>query len=688
MAKSEQSLAPVVSLRAAGPGRLADPEAASRGLARYVDVATDFAILAFALWTLVYDIGLALRLTTSALLLVWAVCLATTAIWVIRYRRGRHTRAAQVPPRRSAAPSAAGGPAVTSWTRCLTAAAVVCGVAAGLAAAWHSSGLSWRWTWALGALSVAFTVAALRLRGDGPAVPAVGASPGGSLLAFLTAAGLAGFSLFIVRPDGDDAYFVSRSVWTAQHGRIPTGDVLFTNQGVWHIAGEPPVASIEVLNGALARLFGVSAGAFTYYVVLPVATFFAVWAAWLLIRRWAHSRPALCFATATVYLLWSGVNKESIGSFHLVRMWQGKAVFVSVIVPLLYVYLTDWAEHRSRRGLLFAVAASIAAVGLTSAAVMTVPLVGVAVATALLLAGRVKPALGAALVVGYPLAAGLAVRMFDPVHWPHSDARLAPTVWPWVMLAGVMGVFGAVALWTSPHLVRGGVPAWIVSGIAAVATVLVLPPAMTLISDVTRVGSTTWRLLWMIPAPVLVGLLAGMPLPPLPRWRRAMWWLAPVPVVAICAVVLVAGLPVWSYQNRQAIVANRPEWKYDAVSLSLARQVLRADHHPGYVLSTPKIMSALPLITSEVHAVNGRQYYLGLLPASRQFIADRELLTGLAGHIGPLPGQAAAEAALRRVGVGFACVWTTTNPGGVRVLRRAGYTPAAHFGHLQCLEKA
>ena len=67
-------------------------------------------------------------------------------------------------------------------------------------------------------------------------------------------------------------------------------------------------------------------------------------------------------------------------------------------------------------------------------------------------------------------------------------------------------------------------------------------------------------------------------------------------------------------------------------------------------------------------------------------IADRVLLTDLAGGIRPLPPQAAVNGALARVGVGYACVWTT-NLGGLRRLAGAGYIRAAHFGHLQCLEK-
>src|SRR5260370_2821122 len=84
-----------------------------------------------------------------------------------------------------------------------------------------------------------------------------------------------------------------------------------------------------------------------------------------------------------LYLAWSGTSSASFGSFHLVRMWQGKGTFLSLMVPLLYVYLTQWAEHRSRRSLLVVIAAGIAATGLTSSAALVVPLIVAAVAVPL-----------------------------------------------------------------------------------------------------------------------------------------------------------------------------------------------------------------------------------------------------------------------------------------------------------------
>jgi Family of unknown function (DUF6077) len=692
--------------RARWAGRPRGEPAARLSLAAAVDGLTEFAVLAFASWTLIYDIGAITGLGTSWLLALWAVCLVAIAVALLRLGwAGGAGRADVAEPVGGVSWLAAAGP----WRRPLGIASVALGVAAGLAVGLHRAGLPWYWTWVLGGPAVAATLTWLLLPDEGapsaaaspaarsPAVtsPAVAkptaaasagiAAQGGSLLALGTAVAAAIFSVYIVRPDADDTYFVNRAVWTAQHGRIPLKDVIFTQQAVNHISAETPVSSIEGLIGALARLFGVQAASFTYYIALPVFVFVAVWAVWLLIRRWAPDRYALCFTVAMLYLAWSGTSSASFGSFHLVRMWQGKGAFVSLMVPLLYAFLTQWAEYRSRRSLLIVVAAGIAATGLTSSAALVVPLIVAAVAVPLLLARQVVAALGALLAAAYPVLAGLVVAVFLPVHLPHAPFAPA-TAWEWVLLGGAAGGVGGVALWTAPRLARRGVPALITCGVAGVVTVLMLPGVLTLIGNATGTNAVTWRTMWVVPGPVAVGLLAAVPLPLAARLGSAGRWIAAVPAAVVCAVILAAGIPVWSYQNVHATIADHPSWKYDPLSLSLARKVLRADHQPGYLLSTGRVMGAIPLLTSTIVAVNARTYYLEHLPVSAQFIDDRLLLTRVAGQQAPLPTESAFRAVLGRVPVGYACVWSH-NIAGLRLLEQAGFVPAAHFGTFQCLQR-
>lgn len=646
-----------------------------------LDGLTHAAVLSFAVWTLVYDVGLVARLHTSLMLALWAACTVAILPLVARLRDR---------PGDSAQPAGAApenGPAPARW-RLLGLAGVALGGGAALAAAAHGHGVPWLWAWLLAGLSVAATAVWLWKTGRGtplkPAPPR--AFPFGSLMAAGAAALAALVSLYLVRPNGDDTYYVSRSVWTAQHGLIPLRDVLFTHQASKPIVGEPPLSSIEVAIGAVARLFGVQAGSVTYLVALPVLTFFAVWAVWMLVRRWATRRYEAVFTVAMVYLVWSGASGASFGSFHLVRMWQGKAAFVSLMVPLLYVYLTDWAERRSRRNLVLLIAASVAGAGLSTAAVYVAPLIAVAVAVPLLATRQFKGAAGAAATMVYPVVAGLAATAYAPLTHLVNVQRSPALVWSWVIMLGVYGAVGGFAVFAAPWLSRRGAPALITAGIACLAFLLMVPAAMALLTDATGIGPVLYRTLWVVPGPVLVGLLASVRLSPALFPRAAARWLAPAPALALCGVFLAAGVPLWSHSSGGTAIADHPSWKYDAPALSMARRMLRADHRPGDVLSTWQVMEAVPLITSRVKSVSPRGYYLHHLgdTVSRSFVTNRLLLTGLADQARPLPSESAVRDAVAAIGVGYACVPADNTP-ALSMLTRAGFTRAARLGSFQCL---
>jgi hypothetical protein len=664
---------PTLDVQARRVGR-----AAGLGLASALDGLTHLSVLAFAAWTLIYDLGLAAHLGTTSLLAMWAVCVVVIIVGLVRFPVAAFSQPAPGRPRQAE-------PAPVR-RRALAVVGILLALGAGAAAGLHSLGLPWVWTPLLGLASVAAAGMWL-LTGDAEpsAVPAAGrTSLAGSVLAACVATAAAIFSLYIVRPTPDDVYYVSRSVWTAQHGQIPVRDVIFTSQAIKPITGEVPISSIEVFNGALARVLGMPAAGFSYEIVLPVLTFISVWAVWMLIRRWAPGRYALCFVVAMVYLAWDGGN-ATFGSFHLM-MWQGKAGFVSAMVPLLYFYLTDWAENPSRRGLVLVIASGVAAAGLSSVAVYVVPLVTAAVAVPLLCKRMFKEAFGAGLVSAYPVAAGLVAVAVSPLgHIPNALIP-APTAWTWVMQAGLVGAVSGVALWAAPWLARREVPALMTAGIAGMAGVLVIPSVMVLLGGTLGISPVLWRLLWVVPGPVLVGLLAAVPLPSAKRFLVTGRILSVIPAGALAAVLVVFGVVAWSHQNG-ATIASHPSWKVKASWLVAARGVVHTDHVRGAILSTGSVMEVVPLLTTRVQAVNARSYYLAGLPAvGRQFITDRRLLTRLADGGLPLPRKAVLQAALNRVGVGYACVWFWKTK-VIRLLVRTGFTYTVRFGNYQCLQR-
>ncbi|MFC6886033.1 MULTISPECIES: DUF6077 domain-containing protein [Actinomadura] len=673
---------------------------------RALDRACDGAVLSFAAWTVIYDVGLLLRPPTWTMLVAWlAATAAIGALWARGVPSGRLR--ASAPPRRRALPARA-------WTAAV-GVAVAAGVVAGVCAGLHGDGVPWWCVWLAGLVSVTATAVALlcgRAGEPGGHRPAREAEPGeraeepgergegrpfddearggrwGMPVAAATGLGFAVASLFIVNTDGDDAYFVSRSVATAANGRIPFDDVIFSRGTTGPIAGEPPAASFEVFAGAVARVLGVPAPSFLWYALLPLATFLAVWAMWRLVRAWAPRRPVACFGVGAVYLLWSGMGGASLGSFHLLRMWQGKAVLVSALIPLLYVYFTRWAERRTYGTLALLAAAGVASVGLTSSAAFLIPLVTVAAAAPLVLSGRVRAGLAACVAMAYPLATGATVALMHERTAVVGRVHDAPTGYAWVLLHGVPGVLAGCALWLGPWTARRGVPALVAAGAAGVLTLLFLPGVMGVIHDASNTGQVLWRTLWVAPAPVLIGLLATVRLPSgivALRPGTAPAVAAAIAPAAVLGIALVAGgTPVWARSNGST-VADRPSWKLPPGSAGTARAVIRVAGPDGTVLMPRSFMRAVPLLSTRVHAVNANDHYLGMLPARGPFVSDRQLLTrAVLGRRSLRPGVEEVREALRRAHVTAACA-RPRDRAGLRLLQDAGYGDRRRVGALYCV---
>ncbi|MBO2453313.1 hypothetical protein J4573_39890 [Actinomadura barringtoniae] len=663
---------------------------------RALDRGTDLALLAFAAWTVIYHLGLLLRPPTWILLDFWfAAMVVILALYV--WRRVTGARSA---PLWTDRPSL--WRARAPWPFALIA------VAAGLGAAWsgsqHKYGTPWVYTWSLGLVSVGATVIcvcwggiAARRTGEGEREPAEsdrgpavtegdrwGEGYWGSLVGLLTSAGFAAASLFIVNTDADDAFFVSRSVATAAEGRIPFHDVIFSSGDFGPVAGEPPVSSVEVLSGAMARFTGLAAPSFLWFVTLPVITFIAVWSMWRLVRAWAPRRVILCFVTAAVFLLWTGGSGASIGAFHLLRMWQGKAMLVSALIPLLYVYFTRLAERRTATSLLMVFAAGIVATGMTSTAAFVLPLVTAAAVAPLVLTGRIRTGAAACLAMAYPLGAGVLVKVFHDNTEVIGKTRDAPSSFGMVLLAGVPALAAGCGLWLAPWLARRGVPALFVTGIAVLLSVLFVGDVLKSIGETMHTGQVMWRAIWIAPVPVLVGLLAAVPLPL--KWMRPVWVRASfgiVPAAALCTTMIIGGIPLWSSRSGSS-VESAPSWKADPDELKTSQEVVRMAEARGgrFVLMPFLYMRTVPQFSARVHAVNPNDHYLEMLPAPRQYIDDRLLLTRLARGA-PKPTKPESRDTLQRVGVTVACVFPA-DAAGLRRLKYAGYTGNTNVGLLVC----
>lgn len=661
--------------------RVERAERLGRRAVRVCDGLLDVLVLAFAAWTVVYHACLVLDLGAAIALAAWAaVVVPGTWLWLRTgcTQGGGTVRGDDPPRRRLALPLTA-----------VRAAHVLVAVLA--AALFAFTDVPWALVWIAWFLAAAGTVVVVTLAAaDRPEEPgATGQRQAetvttwpATLLALAWAPALAVLSLFLVRPDGDDTLYVRLSTWIAAYGEFPLRDVVFSDEGLPAVI-YPPVTSFEALVGAVSYVTGLSAAGLVYLVATPVASALAVLAVWRLLRTWGLAKAWLALSLALLFLLADAGSHRTLGNFFVARLWQGKVVFLAVLVPLLFVFLHDYVRRPTTRGLVLLAAGGAAAVGLSSTAVFVAPVVAAGCLLPLLRRSPRTALAGLAGVCAYPVltaAVTVAVGSRRAADYPESavDAELLTH---FVLGDGVLAFLALAAVLLGPVLLTRATPALMTAGVGLLVTSLFAPEVPRLVYDVTDLGRVLWRLTWALPIAALVGVLLGAALE---RIRRPA--LSALALAAVGVVLLVAGTPVWS-ASAGTRVASEPSWKRPAWTTSAARRVL-AEAGEGDVILAPERLSQTIIVRSgRVTTVAPRRFYVrALRDVPGAHAEERLLLLSFATNGLGSPGETdepAVVRALRIVGVDIACV-PADEPDAHELLVDAGYRRFTPPGTISC----
>jgi hypothetical protein len=670
-------------------------------LRRVLDGVTDLTVIALAIWTVLYHLALLLHIGSNLTLAAWVVLTVASAPWTLRGPLSeRMAQGSDGPSTREPAAEPEADRSVSSRRRlppwAPAATLVLVGLLSCLSAflVGRPSPTLWRTGWILGLALVLVgwvwaIVLARRTPRTGGHVPIREGLPSsvarfeawGAAVLAIVMAGLASIS---VRSDPDDSYYVNKSAWVADRGTFPTKDTIFSDQTLHAIPGAGvPVQSIESFLGALAHPFGLTAGTLVYLVVPAVGTFLAVWAMYRLHRVWAKRRALLALLVTQAYLLWGWQQGGTFGLFYVARTWQGKVLFLTLLIPLAYLYLTRWSRLRDRRSALLLLAAGATGVGLTSSATFLLAVISVAVAVTLLAGLGVRAAAGALLLMAYPVVTGVGV-LVSATAGPGADLgtlRAGQVAFHYVVGIGGWASLGWVgllaALWLVPRSAR------LVVAAAAVAGCMVFAPGVAeLINAATGAGGVLWRLVWVAPIPVMFGLLVTV----LPRRPR-------LPLGLVSAAVLVglvayAGSPIWDLPaaRRNVHFTHVPEWKFPQRNLHEAWAIMDLDPGPGPVLAPANTMQALAITTTDVHAVDPRDSYTRAVGESPDRKKARIRLNKLIQTNPPQKSVDAAAADLKLLDVSLACA-REHQLAALDTLREAGYTQSQQTAGLICLSR-
>ena len=339
-------------------------------------------------------------------------------------------------------------------------------------------------------------------------------------LFWLLAAAVVGLSLIAHRPDPDDALYLNLAVSAADAPGEPIQqlDRQHSLDRQVQIKRSARLTSLGALAATVSMLTGIPVITLFHLVLPPCAALLVLLANRQLFRILTPEHWAFGVLAAVVFLVADGEAHRSFGNFSFVRLHQGKAVLVSAFVPLLIAYALRFALRPTRRGWLRLAAVQIAALGCSSSALIVAPVV----AALALLAGVFHTRapgrlitlfwglLGSAYVAGLaawarlPLLAALLSRGGDAV--PDPSVRLTEHV-------GL--VWGDGRLWVLHVFALSTAWIWCRTPLArrlclvftiAVGLLFLNPLLAGGIAKYTIPEAVYWRVLWLLPGPVMAAL--------------------------------------------------------------------------------------------------------------------------------------------------------------------------------------
>jgi hypothetical protein len=637
------------------------------------------ALVFFAAWTVVYQVALAVGLSSTLALALALVLGAGGLIVVFRRHDPARRHLTPAPAARAAAlviiATVVATSAAMAGHRQLAVWVLVVGAALGLAA-------TARLTWVRERSASERQVPQI-------ADPVEFGSPWLWRIGWTAALASAGMASVLARPDGDDAYFVNLSAWVAERGYFPLHDTMLSADVLpANSAHSPPVHSIEGLIGALARLADVEAGTVTYVLVPPLATFVAVLGITHLVQEARIPAPSWALAGVMGFLWTTGGSGYSLGNFFGVRIWQGKAMLVSVVLPLVLLLGARLIRAGTLRHHVLFGGALVASVGMSNTAVFLVPVLVSGTIFAALALHEVRGALRLVAWMAYPAAVGVVAYLLAPSR--PSDLQLAQEGFvaragrmadPLLTVPGRNGILVVTALAVGMGTLglRERTIRTAVLGAMVAAGIALSPPVRDILGGL-GLGSVVWRMWWVVPIPLLIGGTVG---------AAAVRVHAPRLVVAAAVAAAVTLVPLaggkWIGSPANARLVTPMSWKVPPGALREARFV-ESVSRPGDTALVPWDTSrVLAALSVDVQPVSARRAYLrSYAGAPGAHAASRDELQEFADRRTPR-GNALAKP-LDELSVDTACVGTRRGK-AVELLKANGFRVVGRVNNLTCLRR-
>lgn len=634
-------------------------------------------VLPYAVWTVYVHLIVAAHASFATLLrwlpLVGLIALAATIGWFrLRYPGNRHEPTATGPG--MGAPGAA-----TATVRSRHQPAVPLAALA-LAMLWvglFSAGMPYAvfWWGALLALGGAWI---WHLRGDpcGPLAENPGNRP--AWIVPCVAAAAVCVTLVANRPDADDAFHLSIPATLL---RFPQHPVLL-HDTMYRLPGSPillpfyRLSNYDVLAGALSRITGIHHLTAAHLVLPSLFAVICVLAWVYLLRRIVPGRWHVVLPILFLCIMTLGEAHRAYGNFAFVRLFQGKAILATCMVPAITGAALVYARHGGIRHWILLLATQIAALGVTASALFVAP-----AAAALGLAGGWSPDMERSrrfatglLATTYLFAAAWLVG--SDTHGAQALALPSPSPMPGVpqLLEHTWGAWSTrvllVALLAAWAFVHDPVRARYFSAGAFFFLLAVLNPYTTPFVAELSVGvKTYWRLTWALPLPFFLAVVIdGMVVRALALSSKA---LAVGACLALAGTAAAFGSRFGTLLCANSVTLGTPAPKVPPVEYEAARQVARHVPEGGTALAPEAVATWLPSFVVHPSTIGVRHMYLSLAFTPSETAQRSNMMRYVEGRFRPDDAETWFPESIRRYRV-TAVVFPRSLPWGNEVERLLG----------------
>ncbi len=459
------------------------------------------------------------------------------------------------------------------------------------------------------------------------------------------------YALLLNRPDQDDTFYISISTFIAEFPRaaILGSDTLFGHADWPLLLPAYRAHSYEALLGALSVWTGVPPIWLFHFGMAALGGMLVPVAYSRLYRELSPHRWMSLTITTMLLLAVVGDTHRWYGNFAFSRIWQGKAMLVSVFIPLIWAFAFRFARRRTLLNGLLLSAVQIGAAGMTSTGLWLAPLAcglgllaaipsssGFVRAGRLILSGWLSslPVLIVALVIRHDMralvdrwnsaASDLTRSTFDP----DRSRQIAIEVFRLVHGNSTLAVITILVTALAWLGTTKGSERRFATIIPFLLLLTILNPYLAQIFGKHVTGPGYWRVYWLLPVPVLLSFVLSSPRQ-WTRWSEAgkarLWGPFAWIMMLVVFLTIIPERFIWSRANQTTI--RRPTVKIDPSEYRIVT-ALRDSVPPGsVVLAPPRIALWLPTLLPRVYPLTARGYLNGLSLPPDAATEDRNAMT-------------------------------------------------------------